>query len=144
LERRQLAHDPIGSPDRRERRADVAGNRDVTAGRTEDRAEQLGCRRLAVRAGHADELRVGQLPESKLDLRPDGDPTLTGSEDQRRLPRNAGRLDHDIDIVEQCEVVFVPERTVDEHGIVDPLGNGAARTCEPVDERAHQWGRMLG
>ena len=59
LEARELAHDPRAVRRRErgvgERPADVAGNLDGTACGAEDRAEQLGRRRLAVRAGDADE-----------------------------------------------------------------------------------------
>src|SRR5262249_58028833 len=55
LERRELANDPVHAADGGERRADVPGNGDVATRRPEDRAEQLGRPRLAVRAGNADD-----------------------------------------------------------------------------------------
>ena len=58
LERRQLADDPLHRLERRQRRADVARHRDVASRGTEDRAEQLGRRGLAVRPGDADEARA--------------------------------------------------------------------------------------
>jgi hypothetical protein len=52
----------------------VAGHLDLPAGRAEDRAEQLGRRRLPVRAGDADQARARrQQPVAELDLAPDGD-----------------------------------------------------------------------
>ena len=57
LERRELADDPVRGANGGERRADVSRDDDVAAGGAEDRAEQLGGRRLAVRAGDADEPR---------------------------------------------------------------------------------------
>src|SRR4029077_3482911 len=59
LEGRELADDPgvVGDRayERGERPADVAGDLDGTARRAEDRAQELGCRRLPVRARHPDE-----------------------------------------------------------------------------------------
>ena len=59
LERRQLADHPFRRADRGQRRADVPGDRDVASGGAKDGAEELGGRRLPVRARHADEARAG-------------------------------------------------------------------------------------
>ena len=63
LEARELADDPGPGLDRGrdadERPADVACDLDGATGGAEDRAEQLGRRRLAVGAGHAEERIAG-------------------------------------------------------------------------------------
>jgi hypothetical protein len=139
LEGRQLADDPVGALDRRERDADVAGDRDVTAGRGEDRAEKRRRRRLAVRAGDADELRPARsepvVPE--LDLGPDRYPALARRDDERPVAGNAGCLDEHVDPVQQREVLLVAERPVDEHRIAEPARDGAARSCGPVHQDSH-------
>ena len=110
LEARELADDPVVRRDvadeLAERSADVPGGT-----RAEHRAEQLGRRRLAVRARHADD-RVREQPRRQLDLAPDGDPTLARRHDERRFARNAGALDQHVDAVEQGEILVVAERPV--------------------------------
>ena len=82
--------------------ADVAGDLDGASGRAEDRAEQLGRRRLPVRAGDADQVRAGgQQPIAELDLAPDGDAARAGAGDERRLGRYARALDHQFHPLEQ-------------------------------------------
>src|SRR5581483_859457 len=142
LEGRQLADDPRGRLDPREGPADVAGDRDVAAGGAEDRAEQLGRRRLAVRAGDADEARAREQAEAELDLAPDRDPARASGGDERRLARHARALDEEADAVEEREVAVVPELPVggdDVHPA--PLERGArglARAREPEDEHARR------
>ena len=105
LEARKLAHDPGVSVERtveaRQRTADVARDRDRPIGGTEHRAEQLARRRLAVRAGDADE-RVPQQAEAELDLAPDRDPTHPCSRRQGRFPGHARALDQQLDAVQQA------------------------------------------
>ena len=137
LERRELADDPVRSADRRKRRADVPGDRDVERRRPEDRAEQLGRRRLAVRACDADELRVvRQQAPGHLDLGLDGD------RDERALTGHARALDEHVDPFEEVELELVAERPVDEDDVVAALveaaGDRLAGTREPVDERLHR------
>src|SRR4029453_13149623 len=55
----------------------------------------------------------GQEPISELDLAPDLDSPRPRLDHELVLSGNAGALDDDIDVVEQAEVVVVPERTVD-------------------------------
>ena len=81
-------------------------------------------------------LAPGSSVIAELDLRPHRDPPLTRGGDERRLSRYAGRLDQDVDAVEQREVVLVPERPVDDDRVVEPLDRGAARARETVDERS--------
>jgi hypothetical protein len=57
-----------------------------------DVAEQLGGRRLAVRAGHRDEL-VGQQPPAELELAEHRHAARPRPRDDGRLARHAGRLD---------------------------------------------------
>src|SRR6185436_7452127 len=105
LEARKLAHDPGVSVERtveaRQRTADVACDRDRPTGGTEHRAEQLARRRLAVRAGDADEW-VPQQAKAKLDLAPDRDPTRPCSRRQGRFPGHARALDQQLDAVQQA------------------------------------------
>ncbi len=107
LERGHLAHDPVGRLDRAERRADVSGDGHVPSCRPEDRAEKLGGRRLAVRPGHADEASAarGEQAPAELDLGPDGDPAAPRLLDERALAGHPGRLDEELDTVEEREVV---------------------------------------
>ena len=110
LEARQLADDERARLDLAvelgQRAADVPRRR-----RVEDRAEQLGGRRLAVRAGHADEPRLQQAV-AELDLAPDRHASALGLGDERRLARDAGALDQHLDPVEQREVAVVAELAV--------------------------------
>ena len=106
LEARELAHDPRvrrrGEGDVGERAADVAGNLDGPAGGAEDRAEQLGRRRLPVRAGDADQMRAGgQQTVAELDLAPDRDAARASAGDERRFRRDAGALDDQFHSLEQ-------------------------------------------
>src|SRR3954468_16810980 len=105
LEARQLTHDPgvlvECAVEARQRTADVARDRDRPAGGTEDRAQQLARRRLAVRAGDADE-RVAEQAKAELDLAPDRDPTRPCSRRQRRFPGHARALDQQLDAVQQA------------------------------------------
>src|SRR5439155_7866835 len=105
LEARELADDPGPGLDHRrdahERPADVAGDLDGATGGAEDRTEQLGRRRLAVGAGHADERIAGQQPVAELDLAPDGHAEAPLRGGQRRFPGYAGALDDGLDTAQQ-------------------------------------------
>ena len=136
LESSQTIHSSAGdvADELAERGADVPGG----AG-AEHRAEQLGRRRLAVRAGDADD-RVREQSRRQLDLAPDGDPALARRHDERRLARHARALDQHLDAVEQGEILVVAERPVGR----DDLGaarlerglRGPARAREPEHEDA--------
>ena len=82
LEARRLAHDdrvlPDRSDERRQRRPDVPGDRGRDPRRPVYRAEQLDRGRLAVRAGHRDEL-VRQQPPRQLHLADDLDAALAAA-----------------------------------------------------------------
>src|SRR4029077_13134699 len=78
----------------------------------EDRAEQLGGRRLAVRAGDADEPRQ-QQPVAELDLAPDRNAASLCLDDEWRLAWHARALDEQLGAVEEREVLVAPELTVD-------------------------------
>ena len=110
LEARELADDARARLDLAveisQRPADVPGGR-----RVEDRAEQLGGRCLAVRAGDADEPRL-QQPVAELDLAPDRDASPLGLGDERRLTRHTGALDEQLGAVEQREVAVVPKLAI--------------------------------
>ena len=140
LEGRELADDPVGGPNRRERRADVPGDRDVAAGRAEDRAEQLGRRRLAVRPGHADEARAAAAGDSRArppttrECRARAPPATSGAS-----PGTPGDLDEHVDPVEQREVVLVRRASGRRARVVAALAQppaAAARAREAVDERS--------
>ena len=111
LERRQLADDPcvLGRLDRAQRPADVSGDDDLAAGGAEDLAEQLGRRRLALRAGDADERTRREQAPAELDLRPDRDAASSRLDDERPLARHARVLDDELDAVEQPQIVLVAE-----------------------------------
>ncbi len=97
LEGRDLAHDDGLGRERvdvgAERRPDVPGDGHRPPGLAVDVADQLGRRRLAVRARHGDELVRDEAP-GELDLPEDRDPARAGLGEHRRLGRDAGRL-HD-------------------------------------------------
>ena len=93
----------------RERRADVAGDRDRLTGAAVDVAEQLDRGRLAVGPGHRDEA-VGQRPPGQLQLPDDVDPPLQRGRDHRRLPGNARALDDGPRPLEQCKSIRIQER----------------------------------
>ena len=79
--------------------------------RAEHRAEQLGRRRLPVRAGDADE-RVRQQREPRARSRSRPGSHARARRHERRLARHAGALDEHVDAVEQAEVGVVAERPV--------------------------------
>ncbi len=89
LERRELADDPGRVADGGEWSPYVARDDDIAPGGPEDRSEQLRRRRLAVRAGDADEACLREQPVAQLDLRPHLDPALVGCRDERRLAWDA-------------------------------------------------------
>jgi hypothetical protein len=129
LEARQLAHNP-GVPvecavEARQRTADVARDRDRPAVGTEHRAEQLARRRLAVRAGDADE-RVPQQAKAELDLAPDRDSTDPCSRHQGRCPGHARALDQQLDAVQQA-FLLIPRVDFDA-GFGKPAGLDVGRT----------------
>ena len=76
-------------------------------------------------------------PVAELDLRPHRDPALARRDDERTVARHARRLDEHVDAVEQREVVLVAERPVDEHRVVEPARDGAARARGAVHEDLH-------
>ena len=80
-------------------------------GRVQHDAEQLRGRRLAVRAGDADEPRLEQ-PVAELDLAPDRHASALGLRHERRLARNPGALHQQLGPVEQSEVAVVAELAV--------------------------------
>ena len=107
LEAGELAHDPrvgIDVLEARERAAHVAGHLDGTPGGAEDLAEQLGRRRLAVRAGDAQD-RIAEQPRAELDLAPHGNAMLARSGDDRRLRRNPGAFHEHVHGLDQRGVV---------------------------------------
>src|SRR5207248_3713792 len=75
--------------------AHVPGDR-----RARHRAQELASRRLSVRAGDADQLRL-QEAKAELDLAPDRDATSLGLDNERRLARDPGALDQYLHAVEQ-------------------------------------------
>ena len=95
--------------ERRQRGADVAGDRHREPGLAVDVAEQLDGRRLAVRAGDRDEL-VGQQAPAELELAQHGDPALARRRDHRRLAWDAGRLHDRARVREEGEAVGLAVR----------------------------------
>ena len=146
LERGQLAHDPVGVVDAAQRAADVPGDGDVPPVGTEDGAEELARRRLAVRAGDADDRPLGVEPVAELDFAPNRDAPPARRLDEPPLSGNAGALDQHLDPVEQREVVLVSEQPVDaNHLDAAPLERRRRRLARPreaVDERPLHRGRM--
>jgi hypothetical protein len=132
-----------------QRGADVAGDGRGDARLAMDVPEQLDRRRLAVRAGHGDE-RVGQQAPGQLELAHDLDPALASGRDHRGLLRDARRLDHGRDAVEQVDPVGLQVHPVEALGARrraavhpdrrDPLaaeraqgGDAAAREADDED-----------
>ena len=106
LEARELADDPRvfrgGFGRVGESAADVSGDFDGPSRGAEDRAQQLGRRRLAVGAGDADETCARrQQPVAELDLAPDRDAVRVRAGDERRLRRHSRTLDQQIHPFEQ-------------------------------------------
>src|SRR6185312_77995 len=165
---RKLAHDPralcrseggIG-----EGTTHVAGHLDLPAGCAEDRAEQLGRRRLPVRAGHADQARARrEQPVAELDLAPDGEVARPRTRDQRRFGRYARTLDDEFHPFEQ-RLLLRSESEFDAE-VAEPAGIGVWRTisrdhlnaapgerggcrqpgpCEPDDEHPARQPCLLG
>jgi hypothetical protein len=108
LERGDLAHDDLVGRERldvrAERRPDIAGDRHGKPGLAVDVADELGRRRLAVRAGHGDEL-VRDQPPRELDLAEHGDAAGARLGDHRRLARHARRLDDRARVLELRQAV---------------------------------------
>ncbi len=140
LERRELADNPLGRLDRRQRPADVPSDRDVSSGSAKHRPEQLDRRRLPVRARDTDEPRFGKELVAELDLAPDRDPTLTRSLHENVLARHARALDDELDAVEGRRVVVVSEPAIggrDRDGSSRERRRGSpARAREPENEDA--------
>ena len=118
----------------------VSAPADVPRGRrAEDRAEQLRRRRLAVRAGDADELDAEQ-PEAELDLAPDGDPARPRDADEQLSAGHAGALHEHVDVVEQPGVAVVAERPVGPHDLhpapLEQGGGALPGARHPEHERA--------
>jgi hypothetical protein len=115
LEGRDLAHDDgLGRErvdERAERRPDVPGDGHRPPGLAVDVPDQLGRRRLAVRARHGDEL-VRDEPPGELDLPEDRDPARPGLRDDRRLGRDPGRLDDGAGVLELGQAVGAELRVV--------------------------------
>src|SRR5205823_9554272 len=86
--------------------AHVSGDR-----RARHRAQELASRRLSVRAGDADQLRL-QEAKAQLDLAPDRDATSLGLDNELRLPRDPGALDQYLDAVEQGQITVVADLAV--------------------------------
>ena len=155
LERRELADDPrvVGhvADETREWAADVAGDLGWHPGSVEHGAEQRGRRRLAVRPGDADD-RVREQAGSELDLGDDGDAELTRSHNRRRLGRDAGALDDELDTEEErvapltdedlavdpADVEIAPGVVADDVAATGVEGGGsrAAGARQPDDENA--------
>ena len=130
LERGQLADDELLGLDLAvqlcERAPDIPGD-----GRAEDEAEPLRRRRLAVRAGDAQD-RVREQPRGELDLAPDWQPAAPRLDDERRLTRHARALDEDPDPVEQRELAVVAELAVGTHDLHPAtLERGRGRASRP-------------
>ncbi len=110
LEGRRLADDGRrrveGAGERRQRRADIAGRGHGHTGRAVHRRDELGRRRLPVRARDRDQ-RVRQEPPAELELADHDDPAPAGCADDRGLAGHAGALDHGPDAVEQRDPVAV-------------------------------------
>ena len=111
LERRALAdHDRSGivlfrmEGERRVGGPDVADDRDRHAGLAVQVAEQLGRRRLAVGPGDRDHL-VGRAAPGQLQLAEHRDAAPARGLDHRRGLRDAGRLDHAADALQQRDAV---------------------------------------
>ena len=107
-------------------------------GNAEDRAEQLGRRRLAVRAGDADELDAEQ-PEAELDLAPDGDPARPRDADEQLAAGHPRALHEHVHVVEQAGVAVVSERAVGPHDLhpapLEQGGGALAGARHPEHER---------
>ena len=77
---------------------------------------------------------------AELDLGPHRDAALARGDDERTLSGNAGRLDEQIDVAQQAEVVLVV--AIDAHDLVaarfERCGGGYTRAREAVDERTRQ------
>ena len=139
LEARELADDPRVFPGHQggvgERATDVARDQDVPVGGAEDRAEQLGRRRLPVGAGDADEAcACGQQPIAELDLAPDGNAARARTADERRLGRNARALDDQFDSLEQ-RLLLRSESEFDAEA-VEPAGVDVGRAVRRDDLNA--------
>ena len=125
LERRQLADDPVGLADRRERHADVArrpSRRDPPRGRSRRAAPRVVVFPF-VPVTPTKRVPAGQQPEAELDLRPHRDRRARAPRaSERRSPAaRPGVFTTSVDAVEQRDVVLVPERPVDAHDLVAPL-----------------------
>ena len=133
LEARELADDGRARLDLLgdvgERAADVAGDLDAAAGRAQDRAEQLGRRRLPVRAGHADQRVAVQQPVAELDLAPDRDAARTRSRGERRLGRHPGALHDELDTLQQR--LLLRSGTNFDAGLGEPARVGNRRPGRP-------------
>ena len=113
---------------------------DVTRGpEAEDRAQELGRRRLAVRAGDADEVDAEQ-PVAELDLAPDRDPARPRDADEQLARRDARALHEHVHVVEQAGVAVVPERPIGPHDLhpapLEQVGGALPGARHPEHERA--------
>ncbi len=88
----RVAVAPTVAGERADGEPDVAGDVDRPPRRAPDRAEQLGRRRLAVRAGHRDERALDE-PPAELELAVDRHAAPARLGDHRRLARHARALD---------------------------------------------------
>ena len=149
LERRELADDPLRRARSSERRADVAGDRDVTSRGAEDRAEQLGRRRLAVRAGDADEARPpgsSRKPSSTSDHT--GIPRRAPRRRAAPRPGTPGRLDDAASTPSSSDrSSSLPSvrstRTTSSPRSAQPLGGRSARTARGRRRALSTAARML-
>jgi hypothetical protein len=146
LERRELDDEPRvrRRSERGERAADVPCDLDGLGGSAEHRTDELHRRRLAVRAGDADE-RVREQARAELDLAPDRDAARARGRRQGGVAGDAGALDEHVDAVEHRGVGIVSEAAIgddDLHpALLERRLRRLARAGEPHDERLlHQIG----
>ncbi len=103
LERGELEHEPgaVRRLEPADRCADVAGDLDGYAAGTEDLADELGGRRLAVRAGDADDRARREEPRAQLDLAPHRESGRPRSADERRLAGHPRALHQHVGAIER-------------------------------------------
>jgi hypothetical protein len=159
LERGELGDDPgiLGWIEGGQRPPHVAAHGHGAPGGAKDLAQQLGRRRLALRAGHSQEGSRAQQPVTELDLAPDRQATPPRARHERVVARDAGALDDNVYDIQQCSLL-VPEVNFDT-GRLEPAhvhirlavgrddtrpplrecqGRRLPRAREPDDERAQR------
>ena len=114
-----------------QRPSDVPRDFDGPSRGAKDLREQLGRRRLAVRAGDADQRVPVQEPVAELDLTPDRHTARACGRGERRGTRNPRALDHELDTVQQ-RFLLVPEHDFDAR-VGKPPGVGLGRAVDRDD-----------